>query len=209
MSKLMIIPLFDTVILPDVDYQLNIEGLSEEEKSRIKIDGNRAILLPLREGREKNQIVSEDFYPLGVMMDVIQISKTAMGTVLQGHSREKVSVTGIATESGLLEGNATPVDEIMLSSLFGIAVIALPAGIVTAGFVNEINADTAEQATDDAEDMLPYVDTAYITKIDCAYDADAYFPNLDQDPEWEMESESEEDTFFDLIYTFAVYRRKK
>ncbi|MCI1722097.1 MAG: ion transporter [Lachnospiraceae bacterium] len=41
----------------------------------------------------------------------------------------------------------------MLSSLFGIAVIALPAGIVTAGFVNEINADTAEQATDDAEDM--------------------------------------------------------
>ena len=57
--------------------------------------------------------------------------------------------------------------------------------------------------------MLPYVDTAYITKIDCAYDADAYFPNLDQDPEWEMESESEEDTFFDLIYTFAVYRRKK
>ncbi|MCI1722098.1 MAG: endopeptidase La [Lachnospiraceae bacterium] len=119
MSKLMIIPLFDTVILPDVDYQLNIEGLSEEEKSRIKIDGNRAILLPLREGREKNQIVSEDFYPLGVMMDVIQISKTAMGTVLQGHSREKVSVTGIATESGLLEGNATPVDEIMDVTLDG------------------------------------------------------------------------------------------
>lgn len=40
----------------------------------------------------------------------------------------------------------------MVSSLFGIAVIALPAGIVTAGFVEEINADTAAEATDDAED---------------------------------------------------------
>ena len=40
----------------------------------------------------------------------------------------------------------------MLSSLFGIAVIALPAGIVTAGFVEEIKADTAQEATDDIED---------------------------------------------------------
>ena len=31
--------------------------------------------------------------------------------------------------------------------------------------------------------MLPYCDTAYITKIDHAYEADTYFPNLDQDEE--------------------------
>ncbi len=34
----------------------------------------------------------------------------------------------------------------MLSSLFGIAVIALPAGIVTAGFMDEINRDKKERA---------------------------------------------------------------
>ena len=32
--------------------------------------------------------------------------------------------------------------------------------------------------------FLPYVDTAYVTKIDHAYDADAFFPNLDEDEEW-------------------------
>ena len=29
--------------------------------------------------------------------------------------------------------------------------------------------------------MLPYCDTAHVTKIDFAYEADAYFPNLDED----------------------------
>ncbi len=55
--------------------------------------------------------------------------------------------------------------------------------------------------------MLPYVDECLITKIDYAYDADTRFPNLDTDPEWEMVRESEEETYFDLIYTFTTYRR--
>jgi dihydrofolate reductase len=57
--------------------------------------------------------------------------------------------------------------------------------------------------------MLPYVDECIITKIDCTYDADTQFPNLDEDPEWEHVSESEEETYFDLIYTFNIYRRTK
>ncbi len=55
--------------------------------------------------------------------------------------------------------------------------------------------------------FLPYCDTAYITKIGFAYDADTYFPNLDLDPEWEKAEESEEQTQFDLIFTFTRYRR--
>lgn len=55
--------------------------------------------------------------------------------------------------------------------------------------------------------MLPYCDTALITKIDHAYDADTYFPNLDEDEEWEMTKISEEQTCFDLEYYFTVYER--
>ncbi len=58
------------------------------------------------------------------------------------------------------------------------------------------------------EAMLPYVDECLITKIEYTYDADAFFPNLDQNPEWTLAKESEEETYFDLIYSFAVYRRK-
>ena len=58
------------------------------------------------------------------------------------------------------------------------------------------------------EQFLQYVDKAYVTKIDHAYQADTYFPNLDQNDEWEMTEESEEQTYFDLVYTFCVYERK-
>ena len=56
-------------------------------------------------------------------------------------------------------------------------------------------------------EMLPYCDKAYITRIDYAYDADTFFPNLDELPDWEIEEEGEELTLFDLIYHFDVYRR--
>ena len=56
--------------------------------------------------------------------------------------------------------------------------------------------------------MLPYCDTAHVTKIDFAYEADSWFPNLDEDPEWKIAEESEEQTYFDLEYTFVKYVRK-
>ena len=57
--------------------------------------------------------------------------------------------------------------------------------------------------------FLPYCDTAHITAMDNIYAADAYFPNLDEDPEWEVVGESEERTYFDLPYTFKLYKRKE
>ena len=58
------------------------------------------------------------------------------------------------------------------------------------------------------EQFLPYVDTVYVTKIDKAYEADTHFPNLDKDADWEITEESEEQTYFDLIYTYVTYKRK-
>ena len=57
--------------------------------------------------------------------------------------------------------------------------------------------------------LLPYCDTAYVTRIDMEYQADTFFPDLDQDPEWELTEESDEQTCFDIEFTFTVYRRKQ
>ncbi len=58
------------------------------------------------------------------------------------------------------------------------------------------------------EMMLPYCDTVDITKIDFAFEADSYFPNLDTMPEWNITAESDEQTYFDLEYTFLKYEKK-
>lgn len=56
--------------------------------------------------------------------------------------------------------------------------------------------------------LLDMCDTAYITKIDYVYEADRYFPNLDENKSWELREESDEQTYFDLEYTFRTYVRK-
>ena len=57
--------------------------------------------------------------------------------------------------------------------------------------------------------LLPYCDTAHVTKIDHAYEADAYFPDLDAMPEWKITADSEEQTYFDITYHFLKYERVK
>lgn len=56
--------------------------------------------------------------------------------------------------------------------------------------------------------LLPYCDVAHVTKIDHAYEADAFFPNLDQDPDWEITADSDEQTYFDIAYQFLRYERR-
>ena len=53
--------------------------------------------------------------------------------------------------------------------------------------------------------FLPYCKAAHVTKIDYAYEADTYFPNLDEKPEWSVEASSGEKTYYDLEFEFVKY----
>ena len=55
--------------------------------------------------------------------------------------------------------------------------------------------------------MIDYCDTVHVTKIDREYEADAYFPNLDQMPEWSITAESDEQVYFDTTYSFVKYEK--
>lgn len=55
--------------------------------------------------------------------------------------------------------------------------------------------------------LLPDCDTVHVTKVDHAFEADTFFPNLDEMPEWKITADSEEQTYFDLEYTFLKYER--
>lgn len=55
--------------------------------------------------------------------------------------------------------------------------------------------------------FLPYCSAADVTRIDYVYDGDRFMENLDQSPEWKLTAESEEETYFDLAFTFRRYQR--
>lgn len=58
------------------------------------------------------------------------------------------------------------------------------------------------------EQLLPYCDTAYITKIHAGFPADTYFPDLDKSEEWEVVEESESLEQDGIAYHYVTYHRK-
>ncbi len=58
------------------------------------------------------------------------------------------------------------------------------------------------------EQLLPYCDTAYVTKVETAKPADKFFPNLDKKEEWECVFEGEEQEQKEVKFRFTTYKKK-
>lgn len=56
--------------------------------------------------------------------------------------------------------------------------------------------------------LLPYCDKAHITKILHSFEADTFFPNLDEDEEWTIAEESEVFTTEQYPFKYVTYVRK-
>ncbi|MCD8019280.1 MAG: dihydrofolate reductase [Clostridiales bacterium] len=54
--------------------------------------------------------------------------------------------------------------------------------------------------------LLPFCEKAYVTCLDYMYEADTWMPDLDKAEGWVLEEVGEEQTCFDLIYHFNIYR---
>ena len=90
-------------------------------------------------------------------------------------------------------------------------------GVVVVHSVEELHEELKKYNSDDVyviggaaiySQLIDECDTAYVTKIDYTYEADAYFPNLDEKENWEVAVEGEEETYYDLEYYFMTYRQK-
>lgn len=57
--------------------------------------------------------------------------------------------------------------------------------------------------------LLPLCDTAIITKVEETFEADAWFPNLDEDPEWTCAQRGEDQEYEGHIFHFDRYERVK
>lgn len=55
--------------------------------------------------------------------------------------------------------------------------------------------------------LLPMCDTAYITKIEKTFEADTFFPDLDQLEDWQITEQSEIFEHEGVRYSFVTYRK--
>jgi len=56
--------------------------------------------------------------------------------------------------------------------------------------------------------MLPYCDTAYITKVHCNPGSDTYFPNLDEMEDWYLAEVLQSGEENGIQYEMLLYKRK-
>ncbi len=56
--------------------------------------------------------------------------------------------------------------------------------------------------------MLPWCDRAYVTKVHAQPLSDTFFPNLDADPQWELEEVLDRGQEQGIDYEICLYRRK-
>ena len=55
--------------------------------------------------------------------------------------------------------------------------------------------------------LLPHCEHAYVTKVHCQPDSDTFFPNLDESPEWALESILQSGEEAGIGYEMCLYRR--
>ena len=56
--------------------------------------------------------------------------------------------------------------------------------------------------------LLPRCSEAIVSRIERTYQADAFFPDLEKDPDWELSWEGEEQVYFDTTWHLEQWTRK-
>jgi len=98
---MLVIPIYNTIILPQIQYHLAPNLLSETEIERLKNE-EHVILLPLKEWKERSELAKEDFHSIGLVSEVKGIKKEEEGMVLSVETKERADILKLTVgEKGL------------------------------------------------------------------------------------------------------------
>ena len=98
---MLVIPIYNTIILPDVQYNLEPDSLTDREKSALKVE-DTVILLPLKEEKTREELRAEDFYPIGLTGVIKGIRNTDGDLIMAVRTELKVKVVNLVANREVL-----------------------------------------------------------------------------------------------------------
>lgn len=98
---MLVIPIYNTIILPDVQYNLEPDSLTDREKSALKVE-DTVILLPLKEEKTREELKAEDFYPIGLTGVIKGIRNTDGDLIMAVRTELKVKVVNLVANREVL-----------------------------------------------------------------------------------------------------------
>lgn len=109
---MMVIPIYDTVLLPGVPYHFNLDTINQEELNELKSeDSPEILLLPLKDKKEREEIQAEDFYEIGVRAQVLKVQENAAGIWLSVQAVERARCVFLRVLSDRVEGEFESIPE--------------------------------------------------------------------------------------------------
>ena len=103
----MIIPIYDLLLLPGMDYPLTIKHIAQDELQRLVDSGEQFVALPIK-AKIDHAPTADDFYKIGVIMEAIDIKSTKHGLQLMVH------ITSFAQVTNLTFDHNSPIGEVMV-----------------------------------------------------------------------------------------------
>lgn len=109
----MILPVEDLVLLPGMTYPLGFSRLSEEELSELRDKQQEITALPLKRQRERKELQAEDFYQIGIALQILDVVSGEKGYLIKVKALTRVEVSDLMISESIITGKTTAIPEVI------------------------------------------------------------------------------------------------
>jgi len=109
----MILPVEDLVLLPGMTYPLGFSRLSEEELSVLRDKQQEITALPLKRQRERQELQAEDFYQIGIALQILDVVSGEKGYLIKVKALTRVEVSDLMISESIITGKTTAIPEVI------------------------------------------------------------------------------------------------
>ncbi len=101
---MLVIPVFDTLILSNVQINIQEDVFSRAEIENIKKEEN-FIIVPIREQKERGELRAEDFYDVGIIAKATSVSGHDGSVIFSVETKERVQISDITFQKERVEAS--------------------------------------------------------------------------------------------------------
>lgn len=109
----MLLQIQDLVLLPGMNYTLRLGRLSEEELSVIHQKGEEIIAVPLKNDRNRHELTADDFYKVGITLEILDVNADEKGYLVQVKALNRVEVQDIIVAENKMTGKTVPLPDVI------------------------------------------------------------------------------------------------
>jgi ATP-dependent Lon protease len=109
----MLLQIQDLVLLPGMNYTLRTGHLSEEELGVIHQKEEEIIVVPLKNNRNRHELTAEDFYKVGVALEILDVNADEKGYLVQAKALNRVEVQDIVVTENKMTGKTVPLPDVI------------------------------------------------------------------------------------------------